>query len=161
MFDDKGYDYKPSNKNPLDVFFYYFHSVPVIPRAILIFVLPFIFVDFWNYYSAGMAMILSAPILALLYAGCGWLAAKFACEQADTRFAFNGASAGGLLWLVSTLVNTFIGLLIGTASLGTTLLLGVPYLCFCAPFNLLLGAMVGAVGGLIFSWFYHHSPSNS
>jgi hypothetical protein len=158
MFDDGIGSLPP--RHPLEKIFHYFRAIPLVPRAVLAFVFPFIFVDFWNYYSAGTALLLSAPILALLYAGCGALAAKFASDQSDTRFAYTGAAAGALLWLASTLVNTAIGLVIGTASLGATLLLGVPYLCFCAPGNLILGALAGALGGAIFSWFHRNNPSN-
>ena len=132
-------------------------------QAVLIFALPFIVVDFFNYYSAGTALALSTPILAILYAGCGALAGKFASARSEStpNFLVSGALAGLFLWLVSTLVNTIISLIVGAASLGATLLLGIPYLCLCAPVQLIGGGLMGALGGFIFSIFYKRSNKDS
>ena len=126
---------------------------PPYVAAALIFALPFIVVDFFNYYSAGAASILSFPVLALLYALCGALAAHLAASGSELQpgvLARTGAITGVTLWFFSTVVNTIISLLIGGASLGVTLFLGVPYLCCCAPLELAGGALTGAVGGLLY-----------
>jgi len=142
------YDYGPDSESSGKKFF---TSVPPYFLAPLIFAIPFIAVDFFNYYSAGSALILSLPILALMYAGCGALAGYFGARQgkASSGFPLIGALAGLSLWLASTIVNTIIGLIIGTASLGFTLLLGVPYLCLCAPLQLIGGGLMGALGGFL------------
>jgi len=122
-------------------------------KSDLIFLLPFIFVDFFNYYSAGAALIISGPIMLLLYLGSGALCSFFALRQGrnTSELAALGAVTGAGLWLVSTIVNALVGVIVGTASLGATLLLGVPYLCLCAPINLIGGAIAGAIGAWLFS----------
>jgi len=124
-------------------------------KSNLIFLLPFIFADFFNYYSAGVALIISGPIMLLLYLGSGAVSAYFALRQgrSTSELPAMGAVTGAGLWLGSTIVNTLIGLILGTASLGTTLLLGVPYLCLCAPFNLVGGAVAGAIGAWLYALF--------
>lgn len=124
-------------------------------KADLILVLPFIFADFFNYYSAGVALIISGPIMFLLYLGSGALCANFALRQGriTSELPALGAMTGAGLWLTSTVTNTVIGLFLGTLSLGTTLVLGLPYLCLCAPVNLIGGALVGALGGWLYSLF--------
>ena len=131
----------------------FFKTLPPSMRAALIFGIPFIAVDFFNYYSAGSALVLSLPVLGLLYAGCGALSSKFAADDrvAGGDFAKYGALGGLSLWLTSTVFNTLVSLIIGAASLGVTLLLGVPYLCLCAPLQLVGGALMGAIGGFCYS----------
>ncbi len=150
--DDYSSDFVDENRN----FFMRLH--PGL-RAALIFCLPFMFVDFFNYYSAGTVLLISAPILFLLYAGCGALAARFTAGDGRGRSEYipSGAFAGLSLWAASTLVNTIISLILGTASLGITLVLGIPYLCCCAPFNLVLGGAAGAFG----SWIYKITAGRS
>lgn len=133
-----------------------FSQIPPAVRAAILFAIPFIVVDFFNYYSAGAAMAISLPILALLYAGCGALAAKFAADHGRVggQLALNGLYAGLCLWLVSTVVNTIIGLILGTASLGLTLIGTIPYLCLCAPVQLVGGGAMGALGGVILGLLY-------
>jgi hypothetical protein len=130
----------------------YFNNLSPNLRAVAIFAVPFIVADFFNYYSAGAALVFSLPILAIIYTGCGALAAKH--ELGSGGYAssalYTGAKAGLTLWLTSTIVNTLISLLIGAASFGTTLLLGVPYLCLCAPLQLFGGGTMGALGGFIY-----------
>ena len=128
-------------------------------RAALIFALPFIVADFFNYYSAGTTLVFSMPILALLYAGCGALAGKFTANQGTSSSGYIGvgALAGLALWLISTVTNTIIGLIIGTLSFGTTLLLGLPYLCLCAPVQLIGGGLIGGFGGFIYSLIHKDS----
>jgi hypothetical protein len=130
--------------------------------AALIFALPFIAVDFFNYYSAGTALALSLPVLALMYAGCGALATFFAIKQGRLSMGFPliGALAGLMLWFVSTLVNTILSLILGTASVGLTLLLGIPYLCICAPIQLIGSGLMGALGGFLLGLFYGNKSSS-
>ena len=94
------FDEPPKTQIPLDSIVLSFNTIPPVPRAVIVFILPFIFTDFWNYYSAGAALALSSPILCLIYMGCGALAAQFANNgRDDRRFTFNGATSGALLWL--------------------------------------------------------------
>lgn len=140
-----------------------FVGMPAWLLASLILALPFMAVDFFNYYSAGTALVISFPVLCLLYAGCGALAGFFTARKGGdpSTFALTGAFSGLALWLASTVVNTIIALILGTASLGTTLLLGVPYLCLCAPFQLFGGGLLGALGGFLFGLFWRRSGSSS
>ena len=130
-------------------------GLPPGVRAVTLFAIPFIAVDIFNYFSAGAALVLSLPILTLMYAGCGALGAKFAGDDGrdSSEFPFLGATAGLSLWLTSTVVNTVVSLIVGTATLGSTLLLGVPYLCLCAPFQLIGGGLMGALGGFLYGRF--------
>jgi hypothetical protein len=141
----------------------FFSSLPPGVRAAIIFAIPFMAIDFFNYYSAGTALALSAPLLIIFYAGCGALGAKFAADQGRTpsEFLFIGATAGLALWLASTVVNTIISLIIGAASLGTTLLLGIPYLCICAPIQLIGGGLMGSLGGFLYGLFHKNSYRGS
>ena len=131
-------------------------------KAALIFTLPFIIVDFFNYYSAGTALAISCPILFLLYAGCGALATRFSSSQGAraTNSPVVGAAAGALLWLISTIVNTIISLILGTASLGSTLILGIPYIICCAPLSLFMGAFAGGAGAMMISAVFGHSTTD-
>ncbi len=119
-------------------------------RAALLVSIPFIVADFFNYYTAGGALALSLPILGLLYLGCGALAAKFAADDGRSDLAFVGATSAIIMWLISLLVNGIIALFPGLVSFGASLLLGIPYMCLCGPFQLIGGALVGALGG----WLY-------
>jgi hypothetical protein len=91
----------------------------------------------------------------IIYLGSGALCSHFAFHQGRTlsEMPALGAVSGAGLWLASTVVNTVIGLFLGTVSLGATFLLGIPYLCLCAPFNLIGGALVGALGAWLYSLF--------
>jgi hypothetical protein len=132
-------------------------------RAAFIFAIPFTLVDLIHYLTAGTAVSISFPIVFLLYIGCGALAAYFAeAEEGQSANAGRvGASAGVRLWLFATIINTFISLIIGAASLGATLILGIPYLCLCAPFHLVAGALFSALGGALFGFFYRRSLDSS
>ena len=137
-------------------------GLPPYVSAALIFAIPFMVVDFFNYYSAGTALVLSTPLLAIFYTACGAVAGKFAGDRdLSPNFLLTGAFAGIILWLVSTVVNTIISLIVGAASLGTTLLLGIPYLCLCAPLQLVGGGLMGGLGGFIYSLFYKGSDHDS
>lgn len=116
-------------------------------RAALLVSIPFIVADFFNYYTAGGALALSLPILGLLYLGCGALAAKFAADDGRGDLVFTGATSALIMWLISLVVNGIIALFPGLVSFGASLLLGLPYMCLCGPFQLIGGALVGALGG--------------
>lgn len=133
----------------------FFTHLPAPLTTALLFAIPFIIVDFFNYYSAGLAQTVSFPILVILYAACGAVAVKLADLKGSgsARGFVTGASAGLLLWVVSTLVNTIIGLIMGTLSMGGTLLLGIPYLCLCAPLQLLGGSVTAGLGGMVYRMF--------
>lgn len=141
----------------------FFSSLPPYIHAPLIFSIPFIVADFFNYYSAGTALVISLPVLGLIYIICGVLSSKFAADQgrASSELLYIGAFAGLVLWLVSTVVNTIIALILGTATLGTSLLLGIPYLCLCAPLQMVGGGLMGAFGGFLYGLFFGDSiPSD-
>jgi hypothetical protein len=152
---DYDLDPEPSGRN-------FFTSIHPSVQAALIVAIPFIAVDFFNYYSAGTALVISLPILMLLYIICGALAGFLAAKQGrvSSGFPMIGALAGLTLWLSSTIINTIIGLIIGTASLGVTLLLGIPYLCLCAPLQMIGGGLMGALGGFLLGLF-HKGDSSS
>ena len=141
----------------------FFSSMPPYVLAALIFALPFMVVDFFNYYTAGSALVLSTPVLAILYAACGFLTGKLAAgrDGSAPNFLVIGAIAAVLLWLLSTVINTIISLIVGAASLGTTLLLGIPYLCLCAPLQLIGGGLMGGLGGFIYSLLHKGSDKES
>lgn len=122
MFDD---DFPPPQPS-----FSGWGNLPPNIKSDLIFLLPFIFVDFFNYYySAGAALVISGPIMLLLYLGGGALCGFFALGQgrATSELVVLGAITGAGLWLVSTIVNALIGIVLGTVSLGATLFLGNVY----------------------------------
>ena len=128
-------------------------------RAAAIFAIPFIVADFFNYFSAGTALVFTLPILAIMYFACGWLAAKYAKNEGSIASpAYSGAIAGLLLWAISLAVNTIIGLVLGTITLGATLLLGLPYICICAPIQLLGGGLMGAFGGWLSGKYSQGGP---
>jgi uncharacterized protein YceK len=142
---------------------YFWSGWPSQVKAALIFTIPFVIVDLFNYFfatlSVGTVFAISCPLLFLLYAGCGAVATRFSSSQGfgSTNDIVVGATAGAALWLISTIVNTIISLILGTASLGTTLILGVPYIICCAPLSLIMGAIAGAAGALIVSRLFGHS----
>lgn len=122
-------------------------------RAALLVSLPFLVADFFNYYSAGTALVLSLPILALLFLGCGTLAASFAAADGRQDLVFVGAMSAFILWSISLLINGIIALIPGILSFGTTVLLGVPYVCLCGPFQLIGGGFMGALGAWLYGFF--------
>lgn len=140
-----------------------YRSFSPASRAVLIFAIPFIFVDAIHYYTAGSAIILSFPLLTLIYLLCGGLAAKFA--QLDgievAKLSSTGRSAGIRLWLTSTIINTLISLVLGFASLGLTVLAGAVYLCLFAPFHALGSALLGWFGGWLYQQVTQRTASSS
>ena len=75
-----------------------FRRFPPQLRAALLISVPFIAADFFNYYSAGTALVLSLPVLALLFLACGALAGKFAADDGRSDLVFVGATSALILW---------------------------------------------------------------
>lgn len=121
-------------------------------RAALLVSIPYIAADFFNYYSAGTALALSLPILALLFLAAGALAAKFATADGRHDMVFVGATSAFIIWAISLVINGVIALIPGLMSFGATLLLGLPYVCLCGPFQLIGGVLMGALGGQLYKW---------
>lgn len=116
-----------------------------------------------TFLTAGTGAALSLPLLGLVYLSCGILAARLDADAESNRSAVTaGAMGGAVLWVISFLTNLVLTLLLGAPSLGISLLVGIPYLCLCSPVELLLGAILGSFGGLIYGLFRSRrsSPSN-
>lgn len=131
-------------------------------RAALLFAIPFTVVDAIHYYTAGTAIILSFPILILFYLLCGALAAKFSFQdqQEGSNLTRAGSSAGVRLWLISTVANSLVAVILGFASIGITLLSGTAYLCLCAPLHAIGSAVVGGLGGWIYQQWHQRTSDN-
>lgn len=116
-----------------------------------------------NAVSAGTAVALTFPIMALVYIGCGALACWFAdAEGASHSPAHTGATAGLALWALSLVANiVIVGIVMGILTMGTTMILGIPYLCFCAPVELIGGGLGGALGSVLCHKFIGGRPSSS
>ena len=129
-----------------------YRSFTPASRAAILFGIPFILLDAIHYYTAGTALIFSFPLLALIYLLCGAVAAKFAYQEDQYlgKESITGRSAGFRLWLTSTVVNTFLAVILGFTTLGITLLGSGVYLCLFAPLNALASALIGWLGG----WLY-------
>lgn len=125
-------------------------------RAAFVLVLPFALVDAIHYSTAGTAVIISLPVIALLYVCCGALAAHFSIRSDDEMKPLKktGFRAGVTLWTFSTTINVVIGMIAGALSLGVTILLGIPYLILCGPVHLLFGGLAGMLGASIYFSFY-------
>lgn len=126
----------------------FWSSLAPSTRAALALALPYTLVDAVHYYTAGSALVFSLPILIILYLWCGALAARFSSAggHAADQWPTHGFKAGITLWLISTLVNALIAVLVGVASLGLTLALGVPYLLLCGPVFLVISGLGGWLG---------------
>jgi len=129
-----------------------YRSFTPASRAVILFALPFMVVDAIHYFTAGTALIISFPLLALVYLACGALAAGFARHdgQGGGSLPGVGRSAGLRLWLTSTVVNILISLLLGFFSLGISTLMGTVALCLYVPFHALISVCCGWLGG----WLY-------
>ncbi len=128
------------------------HSFGPSAQAALALALPYTIVDAVHYYTAGAAMAFSLPVLIILYLLCGGLAARLAQRkgrQANTLPRI-GLGAGIRLWLISTVINSLAAVIIGGASFGLTLALGVPYLLLCAPVFLVGGGLCGWSGAYLY-----------
>lgn len=117
-------------------------------RAALALALPYTLVDAVHYFTAGSALVFSFPILIILYLWCGALAARFSAADGNAAVQWppSGFKAGITLWFISTLVNALIAVLVGVASLGLTVTLGVPFLLLCGPVFLVASGFGGWLG---------------
>lgn len=140
----------------------FFNNLSPSSKAALVFALPYIIVDAIHYYTAGTALFISFPIVLAIFLLSGVLAGKFAHDDRKDRSEFIrvGAVAGLKLWFLSTLVNTLISLIVGAASLGMTIFLGIPYLCLCAPFFLITSGVLGGLGSFLFTIFAPRTPNS-
>lgn len=129
-----------------------YNSFSPAGRAVIWLALPFFLLDAVHYYTAGIGLVFSLPLLVLAYLGCGLLAAGFAHQEgrdAQTLPAV-GRSAGFLLWLTSTMLNSLAAFFLGLASLGTVLLSSASHLCLFAIPHGIASMLVGWTGG----WLY-------
>ena len=117
-------------------------------QAAIALALPYTLVDAVHYFTAGSALVFSFPILIILFLWCGALAARFSSGDGylAEQWPAYGFKAGITLWLISTLVNALIAVLVGVASLGLTVVLGVPYLLLCGPVFLVASGAGGWLG---------------
>ena len=128
-----------------------YRSFSPASRAAILFTIPFTLVDAIHYYTAGTSLLLSFPLVVLIYLACGVVAARMATQDnptADKLFRVGGM-AGLRLWLTSTAINTLISVLLGFVSLGITIVGTILYLCFSAPLHALGSWLIGGIGGWI------------
>ncbi len=135
----------------------FWNSFSPSTRAALTLALPYTLVDAVHYFTAGSALVFSFPILIILYLWCGALAARFSAADGNTAVQWppSGFKAGITLWFISTLVNALIAVLVGVASLGLTVALGVPYLLICGPIFLVASGLGGWLGARGFAAIRH------
>ncbi|HOU00027.1 MAG TPA: hypothetical protein PLE00_05070 [Anaerolineaceae bacterium] len=141
----------------------FWQRLPPAVRAAVIWGLGLTVVNVINAVSGGTAIALTFPIMALIYIGCGALACWFAdSEGAFHSPAHTGATAGLALWGLSLVANlVIVGVVMGLLTMGTTMILGVPYLCFCAPIELVGGGLGGALGSVLYHKFFGGRGSSS
>jgi len=135
----------------------FFNSFSPSSKAALVFAIPFTIVDAVHYYTAGTAIVISFPVIILIYLACGVLAGKLTLQESnDFNYVYkNGAITGFKLWFLSTFINTVLGLIIGVASLGLFLLVSIPYLILCAPFNAAGGVLISYIGSYLYALSLH------
>jgi len=133
----------------------FYNSFSPSSKAALIFAIPFTLVDAVHFYTAGSAMVFSLPVVVLFYLLCGALASRIALQDGDDRSELikTGAASGVKLWGISTFINTAISIIVGVSSLGLTLALGIPYLCFCAPILAMGGSFLSGAGAYLYGVF--------
>jgi len=124
-------------------------------KAVILFVIPFTIIDAVHYYTAGSMLIVSFPLLAIIYLAIGMVSAKIAYQEGENiqNLPKVGRSAGLRLWLISTILNTIISIALGFASLGGTMVSGIFYLCLFAPFHAIGSMLVGGLGGWLYKNF--------
>lgn len=128
-----------------------FSSWPPPIRAAALVSIGLLILNVITFVSAGTAAPLSLPLLALVYLGCGALAARFSDEDdSPDNPTVVGATAGLALWVISFLANALLTLLLGAPSFGLSFLVGIPILCLCGPVELLAGAIMGSLGGFLY-----------
>ncbi len=138
-----------------------FSTWPAPIRATVLVSIGLLILNVITFLSAGTAAPLSLPLLALVYLGCGALAARFSDEdESAANPTVVGALAGLALWIVSFLVNTLLTLLLGAPSFGLSFLVGIPILCLCGPVELLAGAFMGSLGGFLYGLIWGRSEDS-
>lgn len=127
-------------------------SFPTSTKAALTLALPYTLVDAVHYYTAGTALVFSLPILVIFYLLCGGLAARIARHEGKEEDVWSriGLGAGIRLWAISTLFNSLVAIIMGSTSLGLTLVLSVPYIFLCAPFSLIGSGLSGWIGASMY-----------
>lgn len=126
-------------------------NLPGPLRAALFVSIGLLILNVVTFLTAGTSAALSLPLLGLVYLGCGALSARFNAQDNEGRApVIAGAMGSGALWIISFVANALLTLLMGGLSLGVGFLIGVPYLCLCGPVELLLGAILGSFGGLVY-----------
>lgn len=128
-----------------------YESFSPASQAAILFAIPFTVVDALHYYTAGTALIISLPVLAVIYVLCGASAARIALARGrqDLSLPRTGGLAALRLWLISTAVNSLIAILLGFTTVGLTLLSGAFYLCLSAPLQIVGSVALGILGGWI------------
>jgi hypothetical protein len=147
MADDYNYGTDPYEKTENRI-----SRLPPGVKAALILGLPFIAINAFNIFSLGSGLAISLPVEILLYTVCGFLAGKFAGDlgKSGQELILAGATAGVCLWGFSTLVNLLINLIAGSLTFGGMLIFGIPYMCLCAPAELVGGGLAGTLGGFLY-----------
>lgn len=137
----------------------FFNSFSPSSRAALIFAIPFTILDAIHYYTAGTALVFSLPLVILIYLSCGAVAGKlaFTDDSEKSELIKVGAAAGVKLWFMSTVFNVVISLVLGISSFGVTLILGIPYLCLCAPIAAAGGTFIAGLGSYLYGFIEKRS----
>ena len=125
-------------------------------RAALTLLIPYAIIDAMHYFTAGSALVFTTPVIIIIYLWCGFIAARisFTANGDMDQLPQQGFKAGLKLWLFSTVINALIAIAIGVASLGATLLLGIPNLLICGPVFLVGSGIIGWAGGWITKAYY-------
>lgn len=148
----KNYSEKIQNSN---VYRLYKSFSPSTKAAILL-GLPYLLVDAIHYFTAGTALVFSWALLIFLFMYCGMLAAKIGYRTGipSKELPRHGFLASSKLWVLSTILNSLVALLAGTASLGVTMLLSIPYLVLCTPFIFIVSGVCGWTGAILARSYY-------
>lgn len=139
----------------------WFSRLPAPARAALVVAIGLLILNTITFITAGSGAVISLPLQALVYLGCGVLGAMFGADDEDGRTpVVNGAMAGLTLWGISFLVDILLTLFLSVPSLGISLVVGVPYLCLCGPTELIIGSIIGSFGGFLYGLFHDNGNSS-
>ena len=107
-----------------------------------------------TYITAGGGVVVSLPLLIIVYLACGALAAKL---NADENGAQSPTAAGAMSGLIlagaALIVNLVLTLILGAVTVGIGLLASIPSLCLCGPVQVVGGALLAAIGGFLYGMF--------
>ena len=126
-----------------------YRSFSPASRAAILLTIPFTLVDAIHYYTAGTALVVSFPLVILVYLVCGITAGRMATRDdptADKLFRVGGMAAFRL-WLTSTVINVLISVLLGFVTVGATVVATTAYLCLSAPLHAMASWVIGGTGG--------------